>query len=60
MNPGASRRWSRPGRAGARLDLAEFFVISKPGNYRVELRSEGLQDEDGKPGIVAGTIQVVP
>ncbi|MGA7500022.1 MAG: hypothetical protein WBX00_25105 [Isosphaeraceae bacterium] len=43
-----------------RLELGDLFVISKPGNYRVELRSELLGGEDGKPGVLAGTFTLAP
>jgi len=43
-----------------RLDLGDFFMIRKPGNYRVELRSGALRDEDGKPGVLAGTFAHAP
>ena len=38
-----------------KVDLGDFFLISKPGNYRVEMRSESLRCEDGKPGVLAGS-----
>jgi hypothetical protein len=43
-----------------RLDLGEYFVISKPENYRVELRSELLGGENGKPGVLAGSFTLAP
>jgi len=42
------------------LDLGDFFRISKTGKYRVEFRSESLRDEEGKPGVLAGTFTLVP
>jgi hypothetical protein len=42
------------------LDLSDFFVSSKPGNYRVELPSEALRDEDHKPGVLAGSFKLAP
>ena len=43
-----------------RLDLGDFSLISKPGSYRVELRSESLRGEDGKPGVLAETFTLAP
>jgi len=42
------------------LDLGDFSLISKPGSYRVELRSELLGGEGGKPGVLAGKFTLAP
>ena len=42
------------------MDLGDFFLIGKPGNYRVELHAESLSAEDGNPGVLAGSFTLAP
>ena len=41
-------------------DREAFSLVSKPGNYRVELHTESLPGDDGKPGQLAGTFTIAP
>jgi hypothetical protein len=43
-----------------KVDLGDFFLISKPANYRVELHAERLLDEEGKAGVLPGTFTLAP
>ena len=43
-----------------KVDLGEFFLVSKPASYRVELHTQALRGDDSKPGVLAATFTIAP